>query len=115
MPAVISAIFSAIYAALAKKDDYKSTLEDIFPAMTDPQQIGANATGIILGVSLFELYFFDTFFLNCGHFRLVVCLSSGPLVVDFTIMVFSIVGYIMCSYHGCNTSCCNSSNLMSFL
>lgn len=54
MPAVISALFSAIYAALAKKDDYKSTLEEIFPAMTDPQQIAArtNASDIILGVSL---------------------------------------------------------------
>lgn len=53
MPAVISALFSAIYAALAKKDDYKSTLEDIFPAMADPQQIAAskNATDIFLGVS----------------------------------------------------------------
>ncbi|KAL5291951.1 RHCG family protein [Megaselia abdita] len=51
MPAVISAIFSAIYAALAKKDDYKSTLEDIFPAMADSQQIesSTNATEIILG------------------------------------------------------------------
>lgn len=59
MPAVISAIFSAIYAALAKKDDYKGTLDEIFPAMTDPQQIeamnalsGTNATELFLGVSL---------------------------------------------------------------
>uniref|UniRef100_T1GA00 Ammonium transporter AmtB-like domain-containing protein n=1 Tax=Megaselia scalaris TaxID=36166 RepID=T1GA00_MEGSC len=56
MPAVISAIFSAIYAALAKKDDYKGTLDEIFPAMTDPQQIeamnalsGTNATELFLG------------------------------------------------------------------
>lgn len=60
MPAVISAIFSAIYAALAKKDDYKSTLEEIFPAMGDGKQLesGTNATEIILGVSLFKLSIF---------------------------------------------------------
>lgn len=55
MPAVISALFSAIYAALAKKDDYKSTLEEIFPAMTEASR--ANASEIILGVSLFVIYY----------------------------------------------------------
>lgn len=49
MPAVISAIFSAIYACLATKDNYKDTLEHIFPAMTDPADIPSNSTEIILG------------------------------------------------------------------
>lgn len=88
MPAVISAIFSAIYAALAKKDDYKSTLENIFPAMTDPQQIGAsaNTTGMILGVSLFELYIFlGLSFLEIGFFVCAFCMSGCPSVVRKTV------------------------------
>ncbi|XP_064539342.1 ammonium transporter Rh type B [Drosophila montana] len=39
MPALISAIASAIYASLATADDYQSELQDIFPAM-----VGSNST-----------------------------------------------------------------------
>ncbi len=33
MPAIVSAIFSAIYAALAKKENYAGSLTTTFPAM----------------------------------------------------------------------------------
>jgi len=47
MPALISAIASAIYASMATADDYQSELEDIFPAM-----VGNNSTETkIMGVS----------------------------------------------------------------
>lgn len=51
MPAILSAIFSAIYAALADKDNYKDSLTDIFPAMNDINSTMAmshhNGTGVI--------------------------------------------------------------------
>ncbi|TMW52670.1 hypothetical protein DOY81_002249, partial [Sarcophaga bullata] len=46
MPAVISAIASVIYASLAKPEQYKSDLGDIFPAMLSQPN---NETTIILG------------------------------------------------------------------
>ena len=51
MPAVISAIASAIYASLAKPEQYKSDLGDIFPAMLSQPN---NETTIILGVSTYN-------------------------------------------------------------
>lgn len=45
MPAILSAISSAIYAALAKKEDYKDSLTDIFPAMDTA--VSHNATTVI--------------------------------------------------------------------
>ena len=33
MPALLSALFSAVYAAIATEDNYKSSLTTIFPAM----------------------------------------------------------------------------------
>lgn len=50
MPAIISAIFSAIYAALANKENYKDSLTDIFPAMNDRNSTVAmshNGTSVI--------------------------------------------------------------------
>ncbi|KNC21133.1 hypothetical protein FF38_10313 [Lucilia cuprina] len=47
MPAVISAIASVIYASLAKPEQYKSDLGDIFPAMLS--QPNNETTTIILG------------------------------------------------------------------
>ncbi|CAD7082792.1 unnamed protein product [Hermetia illucens] len=48
MPAIISAIFSAIYACLATKENYKGTLEHIFPAMMN-STLHSNSTEIVLG------------------------------------------------------------------
>lgn len=48
MPALISAIASAIYASMATVGDYRSELQDIFPAM-----VGTNGTETkIMGVSI---------------------------------------------------------------
>jgi len=47
MPALISAVASAIYASMVTADDYQSELQDIFPAMA-----GSNSTATkIMGVS----------------------------------------------------------------
>lgn len=54
MPAVISAIFSAIYASLASSDNYKDSLYDVFPAMNWKNSSYAyehNST-IIVGVNI---------------------------------------------------------------
>lgn len=50
MPAVLSAIFSAIYAAAASKDTYGNQLVEIFPAM---KQVGNKTEGLeyVIGVS----------------------------------------------------------------
>lgn len=49
MPALISAIASAIYACLVTKDAYKDSMEEIFPAMmSDASHINKNST-LILG------------------------------------------------------------------
>ncbi len=51
MPAILSAIFSAIYAALANKENYKDSLTEIFPAMSDVNSTMAmshhNGTAVI--------------------------------------------------------------------
>jgi len=48
MPALISAIASAIYASMATVGEYQSELQDIFPAM-----VGTNGTETkIMGVSI---------------------------------------------------------------
>lgn len=50
MPAILSAIFSAIYAALANKENYKDSLTDIFPAMNEMNSTMAmahNGTSVI--------------------------------------------------------------------
>lgn len=44
MPAVLSAIFSAIYAAIATEGAYKSSLYTIFPAMQPASISIVNAT-----------------------------------------------------------------------
>lgn len=44
VPAILSAIFSVIYALLANVDNYKGSLDDIFPAMGPNNN---NATKII--------------------------------------------------------------------
>lgn len=49
MPAVISAIASAIYASMVTLDDYKSELQDIFPAMVQGNNNGTATK--IMGVS----------------------------------------------------------------
>lgn len=50
MPAVLSAIFSAIYATAASKETYGNQLEDIFPAM---KQVGNKTEHLeyVVGVS----------------------------------------------------------------
>lgn len=50
MPAILSAIFSAIYASAATKDTYGNQLIDIFPAM---KQVGNKTQGLdyVIGVS----------------------------------------------------------------
>lgn len=56
MPAILSALFSALYAALATKDSYKNSLGDVFPAMNDLNSTMAmehNGT-LVLGVSIFS-------------------------------------------------------------
>lgn len=54
VPAIISALFSALYAALASVDNYKDSLGDIFPAMLPPNSTYAleHATPKILGVNI---------------------------------------------------------------
>lgn len=52
MPAILSALFSALYAALANKDKYHNSLTDIFPAMSDANSTMAmEHKGTISGVS----------------------------------------------------------------
>lgn len=55
MPAILSAIFSAYYASVASIDNYKDSLNDIFPAMNfknSSYALERNATTII-GVNNF--------------------------------------------------------------
>lgn len=54
MPAVISAIFSAIYATLATADTYKDSLTDIFPGMAWKNATNENGT-IISSVSICQI------------------------------------------------------------
>lgn len=49
MPAVMSAVFSAIYATMAREADYKDSLVTIFPAME-------NVTEAINGTMTSEEY-----------------------------------------------------------
>lgn len=57
MPAILSAIASAIFAALVTRENYKSELSQIFPAMaTAPEN--SNST-IILGVSKCVYIYFE--------------------------------------------------------
>lgn len=53
MPAIISAIFSAIYATLATADTYKGSLTDIFPGMAWKNATNENGT-IISSVSIWN-------------------------------------------------------------
>lgn len=66
MPAILSALFSALYAALATKDSYKNSLGDIFPAMNDLNSTMAlehNGT-VALGVCFFFLFIMLILFLG---------------------------------------------------
>lgn len=59
VPAILSAIFSVIYASLAHVDNYKDSLGDIFPAMLprdSPYALEHNSTTKIIGVRLFRMY-----------------------------------------------------------
>lgn len=52
MPAIISAIFSAIYASLATQENYQESLIDIFPAMNAKNSSDIfQAKETVLGVS----------------------------------------------------------------
>lgn len=51
MPAILSAICSAIYAALANKEDYKDSLTEIFPAMSDINSTVHLTESPVIGVS----------------------------------------------------------------
>lgn len=51
MPAVASAIFSAIFAYFATKDAYGDSLTKIFPAMQNMTGIEHEAHSIPIGVS----------------------------------------------------------------
>lgn len=57
MPAILSAIFSVFYASIASIDNYKDSLNDIFPAMNFRNSSYAleHNTTIIIGVSRFSL------------------------------------------------------------
>lgn len=48
MPAIISAIFSAIYASLATADKYKDSLAETFPAMVRRNITNVNGTVIMV-------------------------------------------------------------------
>lgn len=56
MPAVLSAIFSAIYAALATEAVYKTSLYAIFPAMQPSSIPLVNATAHNESMSVEELF-----------------------------------------------------------
>lgn len=63
MPAIISAIFSAIYASLATTENYKDSITEIFPAMNWKNSTFAmehNTT--IIGVRIFLCFFFFLFY-----------------------------------------------------
>lgn len=55
MPAILSAIFSVIYAWIASANNYKESLNDIFPAMNPRNSSYAleHRTSPIIGVSNF--------------------------------------------------------------
>lgn len=59
MPAIISAIFSAIYASLATAENYKDSITDIFPAMNWKNSTFAmeHNTTIIIGVCILIIFF----------------------------------------------------------
>lgn len=62
MPAIISAIFSAIYASLATTENYKDSITEIFPAMNWKNSTFAmehNTT--IIGVCIFFTSYFSIF------------------------------------------------------
>lgn len=57
MPAVLSALFSALYAWLAKKETYHDSLTDIFPAMSDVNSTIALAhNGTVIGVGSYFIF-----------------------------------------------------------
>lgn len=54
MPAILSGIFSAVYASLATKELYKNSLTDIFPAMSDANStLAQEYENVVIGVSFF--------------------------------------------------------------
>lgn len=63
MPAILSAIFSVIYAWIASANNYKESLNDIFPAMNPRNSSYAleHRTSPIIGVSNFFFRFAKLF------------------------------------------------------
>lgn len=58
MPAIISAIFSAIYASLATAEQYKASITEIFPAMNGKNSsIAMEHNTAIIGVCIFIIKF----------------------------------------------------------
>jgi len=54
MPALISAIASAIYASMASVGEYQSELQDIFPAMVGTNGTETKIMGVSIRVRLFQ-------------------------------------------------------------
>jgi len=76
MPAIISAIFSAIYASLANKENYKDSLTDIFPAMNDMNSTMIhNGTSVIGGFGRSSLH-------QCGYQLLAIALTILIAIVS---------------------------------
>lgn len=59
MPAILSALCSAIYAAMAGKEDYKDSLTSIFPAMDAAHNGTASVVGVIITILLKYFLLFD--------------------------------------------------------